>query len=207
MARQIDHQGYVRFKHWRLYGERGLAGEDVSVWVYEGNLKVEYQATALSLYELSIEKKTGEIVEVKNPRRLETHFRSPQLDLWQVSDTEWLLALRRPAPMSHVRESKERHGFRSSKTSLFVPILIISPPVYSHTAFLDDFFGRSFPYTQAETTSLWRTCGESSPLSKATSCVCAQKARASSGVCQTLVVCERSHRQMKGEEMLWKWGL
>jgi hypothetical protein len=81
-TRQIDRQGYIRFKHWRLYGGRGLAGEDVSVWVYEGNLKVEYQATALSLYERSIEKKTGEITEVKNVRRLETHFRSPQLDLW-----------------------------------------------------------------------------------------------------------------------------
>ena len=30
-TRQIDHYGYVRFKHWRLYGELGLAGEDVSV--------------------------------------------------------------------------------------------------------------------------------------------------------------------------------
>lgn len=49
-TRQIDRHGFVRFKHWRFYGERGLAGEDVSVWVYEGNLKVEYQATALSLY-------------------------------------------------------------------------------------------------------------------------------------------------------------
>jgi hypothetical protein len=48
--------------------------------VYEGNLKVEYQATTLALYELGSEKKTGEIAEVKNPRRLETHFRSPQLD-------------------------------------------------------------------------------------------------------------------------------
>jgi len=105
-TRQIDRHGYVRFKHWRLYGERGLAGEDVSVWVYEGNLKVEYQATALSLYELSIEKKTGEITEVKNPRRLETHFRSPQLDLWQVSDTEWLLALRRPAPVTRKKPGK-----------------------------------------------------------------------------------------------------
>ena len=39
----IDRHGFVKFKHWRLYGELGLAGEDVSVWVYEGNLKVEYQ--------------------------------------------------------------------------------------------------------------------------------------------------------------------
>jgi len=105
-TRQIDRHGYVRFKHWRLYGERGLAGEDVSVWVYEGNLKVEYQATALSLYELSIEKKTGEITQVKNARRLETHFRSPQLDLWQLSDTEWLLALRRPGQSSRKKPVK-----------------------------------------------------------------------------------------------------
>ncbi len=60
------------------------------------------------------------------------------------------------------------------------------------------------PYTQAEAMPLWRTCGESSPLSKDTSRVCAQKARASSDVCQTLVVCERSHREMKGEERLWR---
>ncbi len=41
--------------------------------------------------------------------------------------------------LSHVRESKERHGFRSSKMSPFFPTFIVSPPVYSHTAFLDDF--------------------------------------------------------------------
>src|SRR5438270_10296321 len=41
----IDRHGFVKFKHWRFYGERGLAGEDVSVWVYDGNLKVSYQAT------------------------------------------------------------------------------------------------------------------------------------------------------------------
>ena len=99
-TRQIDRHGFVKFKHWRFYGERGLAGEDVSVWVYDGNLKVSYQATALSLYELSVEKDTGKIAEVTNARRLETHFRSPQLDLWQLSDTEWLLALRRPEPVA-----------------------------------------------------------------------------------------------------------
>ncbi len=42
--------------------------------------------------------------------------------------------------LSHVGESKERHGFRCSKASPFVPILIVSPPVYSHTVFLDVFF-------------------------------------------------------------------
>jgi len=43
---------------------------------------------------------------VTNARRLETHFRSPQLDLWQLSDTEWLLALRRPEPSVRKKVSK-----------------------------------------------------------------------------------------------------
>ncbi len=105
-TRQIDRHGYVRFKHWRFFGENGLAGEDVSVWVYENTLKVEYQATALALYSLTFEQNTGRIAEVKNPRRVETHFRSPQLDLWQLSDTEWLLALRRPEPGMRKKRSK-----------------------------------------------------------------------------------------------------
>jgi len=76
--------------------------------------------------------------------------------------------------MSSVSRPREQATawFRSSKTSPLVPTFIVSPPVYSHTAFLDDFFWRSFPYTQAEATRIFRTCGESSPLSKDTSCVC-----------------------------------
>src|SRR5260370_5386896 len=82
------------------FGENGLVCQDVSVWVYENTLKVEYQATALSLYSLTFEPDTGQIADVKNPRRIGTHFRSPQLDLWQLSETEWLLPLRRPEPVA-----------------------------------------------------------------------------------------------------------
>jgi len=97
-TRQIDKHGYIRFKHWKFFGENGLAGSDVSVWVYENMLKVAYQATALALYSLRLDSDRASITEVKNARRIETHFRSPQLDLWQLSETEWLLALRRPEP-------------------------------------------------------------------------------------------------------------
>ena len=68
------------------------------MWVYEDTLKIEYQATTLSLYALTFQRGSKQIVAVKNPRRIETLFRSPQLDLWQLSDTKWLLALRRPEP-------------------------------------------------------------------------------------------------------------
>jgi putative transposase len=97
-TRHLDKHGYVRFKHWKFFGENGLAGEEVSVWVYENTLKVEHQATTLSLYSVRLSPDQQQVTEVKNARRLETHFRSPQLDLWQLSDTEWLLALRRPEP-------------------------------------------------------------------------------------------------------------
>jgi hypothetical protein len=96
-TRYLDKQGYVRFKHWRLFGEHGLTGEEVCVWVYESTLKIEYQTTALALYSVQLSQ-DQQITEVTNPRRLETRFRSPQLDLWQLSETEWLLALRRPDP-------------------------------------------------------------------------------------------------------------
>ena len=90
-TRQIDKSGYVKFKHWKFFGENGLpAGEDVSVWVYSIRLDAGQQ----------------QITEVKNARRIETHFRSPQLDLWRLSDTEWLLALRRPEPIARKKPGK-----------------------------------------------------------------------------------------------------
>ena len=105
-TRHLDKHGYVRFKHWKFFGENGLAGEEVSVWVYENTLKVEHQATTLSLYSVRLSPDQRQITEVKNAHRLKTHFRSPQLDLWQLSDTEWILALRRPEPVARKKQNK-----------------------------------------------------------------------------------------------------
>jgi hypothetical protein len=33
-TRYLDRQGYIKFEHWRLFGENGLAREEVSVWVW-----------------------------------------------------------------------------------------------------------------------------------------------------------------------------
>lgn len=75
-TRRLDKYGSIKFRNWRFFGEDGLSGEDVSVWVYEGSLKIEYQATALSLYSLTFQPDHKHILDVKNPRRIETHFRS-----------------------------------------------------------------------------------------------------------------------------------
>jgi putative transposase len=105
-TRHLDKHGYVNFNNWRFFGEDGLAGEQVSVWVYEGTLKIEYQATTLSEYSVTFTPDHKQIEAVKNPRRIETHFRSPQLHLWQRGETEWLLALRRPESSPRKKRSK-----------------------------------------------------------------------------------------------------
>ena len=62
--------------------------------------------TSLSEYGLQLSPDHQRIEAVKNPRRIETHFRSPQLHLWQTSDTQWLLALRRPEPAARRNRDK-----------------------------------------------------------------------------------------------------
>jgi hypothetical protein len=109
-TRHLDKHGYVNFKHWRFFGEDGLtAGSQVSVWVYEGTLKIEYRATTLSEYSITFTSDHKQIEAVKNPRRIETHFRSPQLHLWQRGETEWLMALkqteRHRRPIKRAREN------------------------------------------------------------------------------------------------------
>ena len=106
LTRHLDKRGYVRFRNWRFFGEDGLAGEEVSVWVYEETLKVEYQTTALALYSITFQRGSEQIAEVTNPRRIQTPFRSQQLDLWLLSETEWLLALRRPEPAPQRNQGK-----------------------------------------------------------------------------------------------------
>lgn len=74
-TRHLDKHGYVHFNNWRFFGEDGLAGSQVSVWMYEGTLKIEYQATALAEYSITFASDHQRIEAVKNPRRIETHFR------------------------------------------------------------------------------------------------------------------------------------
>lgn len=47
-ARFLDQNGFLRFQNWKLYGERGLGSAPVTVWVYEGTLKIEHKAMTLS---------------------------------------------------------------------------------------------------------------------------------------------------------------
>jgi putative transposase len=108
-TRRLDQFGYAHFNNWRFFGEDGLAGEEVQVWLYEGTLKITYQTTALSQYSVTFQPDHKHIEEVKRSHHFETYFRSPQLHLWRLSETEWLLALKQPERKKRKARSAPHH--------------------------------------------------------------------------------------------------
>jgi hypothetical protein len=90
-TRHLDTHGLLRFQNWKLYAERGLPKAPVTVWVYDGSLKVEYQAVTLATYRVEVEDDHRHLRTVSTPRLVQTPFRSPQLTLWTLSPDDWLL--------------------------------------------------------------------------------------------------------------------
>ena len=95
-TRHLDRHGYLHFQNWKLYGERGLAQAPVTVWVYDGSLKIEHQAVMLSQYRVEFQEDRKQVQKVSNPRLVETPFRSPQLTLFDLGPGEWVLYWRAP---------------------------------------------------------------------------------------------------------------
>jgi hypothetical protein len=95
-ARRIDPQGYVRFRHWRIYGERGVAGEQGAVWLYGEHLTVHFADEPLSQYKVAYDRDHRGLKTVTEPRLFETLYQSPQLALWEFGPDDWHLVLRLP---------------------------------------------------------------------------------------------------------------
>jgi putative transposase len=93
-GRTLNRFGYVRFRHWRLYGERGLAGEAAVVWLYREQLTVAFADEALAHYHVTYQPDDRHLASVTAAELLETPYRSPQLPLWECGDGEWLAVVR-----------------------------------------------------------------------------------------------------------------
>lgn len=90
--RQLDHLGYVRFRHWRLYGNRGLPGMPAVVWLCGDLLTLEGEETPLTQYLVTYAPNHIRLQTVSPLRQFETPFHSPQLPLWNLQPHEWQLA-------------------------------------------------------------------------------------------------------------------
>jgi putative transposase len=95
--RVADRLGYLRFRHWRVYGERGLAGEAVAVWLYDATLTIEFADEVLAQYRVTYRPDQRHLANVDEPRLFTTPHRSPQPYLWHLGDGEWHRVLRCPA--------------------------------------------------------------------------------------------------------------
>jgi hypothetical protein len=84
----------VRFRHWRIYGEHGLARRQAAVWLYGETLLLEFSDQPLAQYSVSYEPDRRHLRDVVARRLFETQYRSPQLALWDIGDGEWLKVVR-----------------------------------------------------------------------------------------------------------------
>jgi putative transposase len=96
-VRHLDKNGFLRFADWKFYGERGLPRAKVTIWIYEGSLKVEKEAVTLSEYEVSMLDDHKHVQAVRSARTHQTPFRSPQLTLFNLNQGDWLLYWKTPA--------------------------------------------------------------------------------------------------------------
>jgi putative transposase len=97
-TRKLDALGYARLKHWRVYGEEGLARCEVALWLGGDSLSIEYGGQTLSRYDVSLSSGSAKLEAVRNPRLFVTEYRTPQLKLFALEDglgeSGWLKALR-----------------------------------------------------------------------------------------------------------------
>jgi len=73
-----------------------LGKEHAAVWLYGETLTIEFADEPLARYRVRYQPDKKHLRAVEEPHLFATPFRSPQLALWELDDTEWLKVLRRP---------------------------------------------------------------------------------------------------------------
>ena len=117
-VRRLDKSGYVRFRRWRIYGERGLAEHSAAVWLLGEMLTVEYAEVPLSQFKVAYQPDRRRLSEVTDPVLFTTPYASYQLPLWELSDEQWAKALRLPA-----YAPRRKRAVVAVQEALFPPIM------------------------------------------------------------------------------------
>ncbi len=113
-TRVLTAGGSVRFRHWRLYGERGLAGERAAVWLWDETVTIEYASDPLAQYRVTMEADGDGLREVGEPRLFATGHVSPQPFLPPLGETDW-----RPAQRLAPYRPRRRRGGGGQQEPLF----------------------------------------------------------------------------------------
>jgi transposase InsO family protein len=95
--RTVNRYGFVSVQRFYLYAEQGLARQRVSIWIYEGQLRIEYHKALVARYRCIYDRTHGQLHDVNEPFFYPTPFASPQLELIELDDEQWHKFQRRPA--------------------------------------------------------------------------------------------------------------
>ena len=104
--RHLNKAGFLKFRHWRIYGEYGLAKRQVVIWLYEEHLTVEFADAPLAQYQVEYQPNKKDFRQVTPTRLFETPYRSPQLSLWSAGEVTWHQVMRE-TPGSRRRKKRE----------------------------------------------------------------------------------------------------
>ncbi len=94
--RTVNRYGFVSVQRFYLYAENGLSRQRVSIWIYEGELRIAYQKILLAQYRCAYDAEQRQLQSVSEPTLYATPFLSPQLELIELDDAQWRKFLRRP---------------------------------------------------------------------------------------------------------------
>ena len=88
--RTVNPYGFVSIQRFYIYAEQGLSRQRVSVWIYEGQLRIAYRETLIARYRCVYDRRQQRLREVSQPTLYHTIFASPQLELIELDDTQWI---------------------------------------------------------------------------------------------------------------------
>jgi hypothetical protein len=86
----VNRYGFVSVQRFYIYAEPGLSRQRVAIWVYEGELRIEYQETLLARYRCAYDQRQRRIQDVSHPLLYPTPFASPQLELLELDEAQWI---------------------------------------------------------------------------------------------------------------------
>jgi transposase InsO family protein len=88
--RTVNPYGFVSIQRFYIYAEQGLSRQRVAVWIYEGQLRIEYRETLVARYRCAYDQRQKRLREVSQPTLYHTVFASPQLELIELDDAQWI---------------------------------------------------------------------------------------------------------------------
>ena len=95
--RTVNCYGFVSVQRFYIYAESGLSRKRVLIWIYEGELSIEYQQTVVARYRCEYDPKHKAIQGMSEPTLYQTRFTPPQLELIELDDSQWAKFQQRPS--------------------------------------------------------------------------------------------------------------